>query len=212
MADPPATEQYTQAPADSIILFNLAFGWPKRQTGIWLYDGVGELDLAAVDDVYTMSSTNQTYTVADVPTVISRHGLQIVPRWQAHSLPTMARLLIPGGDGAEQAAARLPDGLGGGGVPVTILQHDQAPAYAFTTALQDLAYTHDVPSAMFAAKRLEVRSPLQLIGTQWPLHLLIIPVLAGLAGGIAFGSLAWLSRRAIHFMRRNRRRVLTQTA
>ncbi len=208
----PHMEQYTEAPADSIILFNLAFTWPKRQTGIWLYDGVGELDLAAVDDVYQMSSTNQTYTVADVPAVISRHGLQLVPRWQVHNLPAMDRLLVPGGDGAEQAAARLPDGLGGGGVPVTILQNDQAPEYAFSIALHDLAYTHDIPSAVFAAKRLEVRNPLQLVGTQWPLHLLIIPVLAGLGGAIAFGSLAWLSRRAVAFIRRNRRRLLTQTA
>jgi AraC family transcriptional regulator, transcriptional activator FtrA len=207
----PHMAQYTEAPADSIILFNLAFTWPKRQTGIWLYDGVGEIDLAAVDDVYAMSSTNQTYTVANVPAVISRHGLQLVPRWQAHNLPTMDRLLVPGGDGAEQAAAHLPDGLGGGGVPITILQNDQAPAYAFTIALQDLAYTHDVPSAMFAAKRLEVRSPLQLVGTQWPLHLLIIPVLAGLGGAIAFGSLVWFIRRAITFIRRNRNRASAQT-
>jgi putative intracellular protease/amidase len=207
----PHMAQYSQEVADSIILFNLAFAWPKRQTAVWLYDGVGEVDLAAVDDVYQMSSTNQTYTVANVPAVISQHGLQIVPRWQAPTLPTMDRLLVPGGDGAEQAAARLPDGLGGGRVPVTILQNDQVPAYAFTIALQDLASTHDVPSAMFAAKRLEVRSPLQLVGTQWPFHLLIIPVLAGLGGAIAFGSLVWFIRRAITFSRRNRNRASAQT-
>lgn len=208
----PHMEQYTDQPADSIVLFNLAFTWPKRQTGVWLYDGIGEVDLAAVDDVYAMSSTNQTYTVSNAPAVVSRNGLQIVPRWQAHNLSALDRLLIPGGNGAEQAAARLPDGLGGGRVPVTTLQNDQAPAYAFTTALQDLASTHDIPSATFAAKRLEVRSPLQLVGTQWPLHLLIIPALAGLGGAIAFGSLAWFSRRAATFIRRNRKRLLTQTA
>jgi AraC family transcriptional regulator, transcriptional activator FtrA len=207
----PHMAQYTQEPADSIILFNLAFTWPKRQTGVWLYDGVGEVDLAAVDDVYLMSSTNQTYTVSDMPAVVSRNGLQIVPRWQASNLPTMDRLLVPGGHGAEQAAARLPDGLGGTGVPVTILQNDQMPAYAFTTALQELAHTHDVPSATFAAKRLEVRSPLQLVGPQWPLHLLIISVLAGLGGAITFGSLAWFIRRAVALVHRNRNRASAQT-
>jgi transcriptional regulator GlxA family with amidase domain len=207
----PHMAQYTQEVADSIVLFNLAFTWPKRQTAVWLYNGVGEVDLAAVDDVYAMSSTNQTYTVADAPAVVSRHGLQIVPRWQAHSVPIMDRLLVPGGDGAEQAAARLPDGLGGGAVPVTILQNDHAPAYVFTVALQDLAQTHDIPSAVFAAKRLEVRSPLQLVGTQWPLHMLIIPLLAGLGGAIVFGSLAWFSRRAVAFIRHNRDRASAQT-
>lgn len=208
----PHMTQYTQEPADSIILLNLAFAWPKRQSGIWLYNGVGEVDLAAVDDVHAMSSTNQTYTVSDVPAVISRHGLQIVPRWQAHNLPTMDRLLVPGGDGAEQAAARLPDGLGGGGVPVTILQNNQAPAYAFTTALLDLAHTHDVPSATFAAKRLEVRSPLRLVGTQWPFHLLIMPLLAGIGGAIVFRSLAWLICHAAAFIRRSRNQASAQTA
>ena len=208
----PHMAQYTDAPADSIVIFNLAFTWPKRQAAVWLYDGVGEVDLAAVDDVYQLSSTNQIYTVSDMPAVISRNGLQIVPRWQARNLPAMDRLLVPGGQGAEQAAARLPDGLGGGAVPVTILQNDQAPAYAFTIALNDLASTHDVPSATFAAKRLEVRSPLHLVGTQWPLHLLIIPVLAGMGGAAAFGSLVWFIRRAITFIRRNRNRASAQTA
>jgi transcriptional regulator GlxA family with amidase domain len=207
----PHMVQYTTEWADSIFLFNLAFTWPKRQTGVWLYDGVGEVDLAAVDDVYQMSSTNQIYTVSDAPAVVSRNGLQIVPRWQAPNLPAMDRLLVPGGDGAEQAAARLPDGLGGGAVPVTILQNDQAPVYAFTIALQDLAATHDVPSAVFAAKRLEVRSPLQLVGSQWPLHLLIIPVLAGMGGATAFGSLVWFIRRTITFIGRNRNRASAQT-
>jgi transcriptional regulator GlxA family with amidase domain len=207
----PHMAQYTEEAADSIILLNVAFTWPKRQTGVWLYDGVGEADLAAVDDVYMMSSTNQTHTVADASAVISQHGLQIVPRWQVHNLPTMDRLIVPGGNGAQQAVARMPAGLGGGGVPVTILQNDQAPTYAFTSALQDLAYTHDIPSATFAAKRLEVRSPLQLVGTQWPFHLLIIPLLAGLAGAIAFGNLAWVIRRTIAFRGRTRDHVSRQT-
>ena len=203
----PRMAQYAQEPADSILLLNLAFAWPKRQAGIWLYDGVGEVDLAAVDDVYQMSSTNQTYTVADAPAVISQHGLQIVPRWQAHTLPPMDRLLVPGGDGVEQATTDLPKGLGGGGVLLTILQNTRAPTYAFTTALEDLASTHDVPSATFAAKRLEVRSPLHLSGTQWPFHLLLIPLLAGLSGALAFGSLAWLTRRIAALIRRNRGHV-----
>jgi AraC family transcriptional regulator, transcriptional activator FtrA len=207
----PHMAQYTQELADSIFVLNLAFTWPKQQTGVWLYDGIGEVDLAAVDDVYTMSSTDQTYTVAEAPAVVSRHGLQIVPRWQAHNLPTMDRLLVPGGDGAEQVAARLPNGLGGGGVPVTVLQNDHTPEYAFTIALQDLASTHDIPSAVFAAKRLEVRSPLQLVGTQWPVHLLIIPVLAGMGGATAFGSLVWFIRRARTFIHRNRNRASAQT-
>jgi hypothetical protein len=68
-----------------------------------------------------------------------------------------------------------------------------------------------VPSAVFAAKRLEVRSPLQLVGSQWPLHLLIIPVLAGMGGASAIGSLVWFIRRTITFIGRNRNRASAQT-
>jgi hypothetical protein len=156
---------------------------------------VGELDLAAVVDVYAASATNQTYSVANVPSVVSRYGLQLVPRWQAQELPALDLLLIAGGVGAEQVAQNLPTELGGGEVSVTLLQNDQSPTFAFTLALEDFAREHGVASALFAVKRLEVRSPLNLVGSQWPLHLLMIPVLAGLTGGIAFAGLLWLSRR-----------------
>jgi hypothetical protein len=106
----------------------------------------------------------------------------------------------------------LPTELGGGGVSVTLLQNDQSPTFAFTLALEDFAREHGVASAMLAAKRLEVRSPLKLVGSQWPLHLLMIPVLAGLTGGIAFAGLAWLSRRLFAFSRRNKTQLVGMTA
>lgn len=208
----PHMPQYRQSPADSIMLLNLAFTWPKRQTGVWLYDGVGELDLAAVVDLYAASSTNQTYSVAAASSVVSRYGLQLVPRWQAQNLPPVDRLLVPGGTGTEQVAHHLPTGLGGSAVPVTVLQNDQSPVFAFTLALEDFAREHDLASAQFAVKRLEVRSPLHLVGSQWPLHLLIIPVLAGLAGGLTLAGLAWLSRRLFVFSRRNQTQQLGMAA
>ena len=117
----------------------------------------------------------------------------------------MDRVIVPGGDGAQQVAKHLPDGLVGTGGQVTLLQNDQAPAYAFTLALEDLAATHDVPTAVHTARQLEVRSPLHLVGSRWPLHLLVIPILAGLGGCIALWSLTRLSRRAFGFLRNQRR-------
>jgi len=204
VTDPHMT-QYTYGLADSPLLLNAAFNWPKRRAGVWLYDGVGELDLAAVVDVYAISSAYRVDTLAAGPAVVAQHGLQILPRWQAPELPPVQRLLVPGGDGAEQAAAHLPAGLRGDGVPVTILQRSQAPTYAFTLALQDLAQTHNVTTAVAVARRLEVRSPLQLAGPRWPLHLLIIPLLAGLGGAIALAGLARLGRRAVGLIRHNLR-------
>ena len=201
----PHLPQYTLKLVDSTILLNLAYTWPKPHTGVWLYDGVGEADLAAVVEAYQLSSTEQTSTMAVGPAVVSQHGLQIVPRVQGAHPRAMDRVIIPGGDGAQQVAKNLPDGLGGTGAKVTLLQNNQAPAYAFTLALEDLAATHDVPTAVHTARQLEVRSPLHLVGSQWPLHLLVIPILAGLGGCIALWSLSRLSRRAFGF-RRNQRR------
>ncbi len=203
----PHMPQHTSDLADSIVLANNAFNWPRRRSAVWLYDGVGEVDLAAVVEAYQVSATNQIHTVASVPTLVSQHGLQLVPRWQAHNLPPVDRVLVPGGDGAQQAADHLPGGLGGAGSHITLLQSDHTPTYAFTLALHDLAATHDVLTARVAAKYLEVRSPLQLVGPRWPLHLLVIPVLAGLGGCIALSSLRWVSRRVLGLRRGGRRRA-----
>jgi hypothetical protein len=54
------------------------------------------------------------------------------------------RVLDPGGDGANEAASRVPDTLLGAGRQATVLPDDETPAYAFTLAFQDLAATQDV--------------------------------------------------------------------
>ncbi len=208
----PRLPQYTTELVDSTIWLNLAFTWPKRHTAVWLYDGVGEADLAAVVEAYQLSSTNQTTTVAAVPAIVSQHGLQIIPRGQAHTLSAMDRVLVPGGDGARQAVEDLRAEPASAGVQVTLLQDDQAPTYAFTLALQDLAATHDVPIAMHMARQLEVRTPLHLVGSRWPLHLLVIPMLAAVSGCIALWSLRLLSRRFLRLIRHNRSQLSAQTA
>jgi putative intracellular protease/amidase len=202
----PRMPHYTADLADTIGLANNAFNWPRRQTGVWLYDGVGEVDVAAIVEAYQVSATNQIHTVATASTLVSQHGLQLVPRWQAGTLPAIDRVLVPGGKDAQHAIDHLPDGLGGAGGQITLLQNDRTPTYAFTLALQDLASSHDVLTARVAAKQLEVRSPLQLVGPRWPLRLLVLPALAGLGGCVALWSFLWLSRRAFDISRRNRGR------
>jgi AraC family transcriptional activator FtrA len=205
--DHPGMTQYTFEPVDTTVVLNMAFSWPKRQAAVWLYDGVGEVDLAAVVEAYGLTSTSRTTTVSMAPTVVSRHGLQIVPRRQAGDLAAVDRVLVPGGDGASAAARRVPDALIRAGGQVTVLQDDQTPTDAFTLALQDLAATHDVLTAEYAARQLEVRSTLQLAGPRWPLHLLVIPALSGIGGGVALRALirlAWRIRGVHHGVRRRR--------
>ncbi len=210
--DSPRMAQYTFGPVDSAVYLNFAFTWPKRHAAVWLYDGVGEVDLAAAIEVYQLTAAYQTTTAAATTAVVSQHGLQLVPRRQAGDLPIMDRVLMPGGEGATAAAERLPGRLVGAGGQVTLLQDDRTPTYAFTLALQDLAATHDVLTAEYAARQLEVRSPLHLAGPRWPLHLLTIPLLAAFGGGIALWGLVRLGRRAGGVLRRIRNRPLGQAA
>ena len=85
------------------------FHWPKRRTRVWLYDGVGELDLGSVADVYAASGTDRICTVASAESVVARHGLQFVTRWQVQNAPEMDRLLVPGGDGPGRSANHVAD-------------------------------------------------------------------------------------------------------
>jgi transcriptional regulator GlxA family with amidase domain len=209
---PELARQYTFGPVDSVVYLNHAFTWPRQQAAVWLYDGVGEVDLAAAIEVYQLTAAYQTTTAAATAAVVTQHGLQLVPRGQAGELPTLDRVLVPGGDGATGAAAQLTDTLAGTGVRMTLLQDDRTPTYAFTLALQDLAATRGVLTAEYAARQLEVRSPLHLAGPRWPLHLLTIPALAALGGGAAFWTLSWLGSRAAEIVRRNRRRPSGQAA
>ena len=77
------------------------------------------------------------------------------------------------------------------GVPVKKLQNDQSPDYAYGVALEDLALQQDIPTAMFAAKRLEVRTALHFAGQKWPIRVILAPLLAGC---IALGCVFLLSR------------------
>jgi transcriptional regulator GlxA family with amidase domain len=192
--DDPQIEQYTAEPVDAAVYLNLAFNWAKPQAAVWLYDGVGELDLASVVDAFAVTSTNATMTVADALYVTSEHGLQIVPRRRPDELNAVDRVFVPGGEGAPTAASRIPSSLLAGRA-ATVLEDPEAPAYAFATALEELASSHDVLIAEQAARQLEVRIPLRLVGPQWPSLPLTTAALVALAAGLVSWATVRLARR-----------------
>jgi transcriptional regulator GlxA family with amidase domain len=191
--DRPELPQYTAEPVDNAVYAHLAFGWPKTDTGVWLYDGVGEVELTAVIDGYGLTAVEETTTVADVTSVTSEHGLQIVPRRHVADASAMHRVVVPGGRAAAEAGERVSmviprDRL-------SVLAHDERPASAYTLALEDLAARHDVAIATYAARHLEVRTPLHLVGPVLAPRLAVVPVLAALAGAGALWVLLRLVRR-----------------
>lgn len=192
--DDPRAAQYTTEPVDGALYLNLGFNWPKPEAAVWLYDGVGEIDLAAVVEAFGVTSTYATFTFAAEATVTSEHGLQLVPRRRPDPGMSVDRVLVPGGEGSWAAASRIPGELLGDR-PATVLEDPHAPGYAFASALEELATSSDVLIAEHAARQLEVRIPLRLLGPRWPVKPVVIAVLAALVGSF----LLWVT---VRFARR----------
>ena len=170
----PKCRQFEIGPADSIFLLNTGFRWPKPRLGVWLYDGVGELDLGSAVDVYGVSAAYRIHTLSAAAWVVSSHGIQFVPREQVRTVPPMGHRNRPSSAPGSQE-------------------------FAYTAAVEDLARHQDVWTARFAAKRLEIRTPLRLEGDSWSIRVVLAPLFIGCAT-LAF--LFWL-RRAVRKQRQN---------
>jgi putative intracellular protease/amidase len=190
----PTIEQYRLGLRDTIVALNAAFKWAKHDMGVWMYDGVGDLELAAVLDVYPVSMAVRTYTVGATPGIVTtRYGLHLVPHWDVAELPAVDRLLVPGGTSASQTEASLTAIAGRMSAPITRVYDAARPQFAFEVPLEDLAREANVPTAAFATKRLEYRTPsLQLMGGGWPILLTLQPVVIG---GLSVALVRWLTRR-----------------
>ena len=190
--DKPEMQQYELGLANSIPVLNMAFTWPKQQTGVWLYDGVGEMELAAVFDVYGAAGTDQMYSAAAKRSIRSLHGLQVIARRQTADLPKLDRLIVPGGVNVAEVAATLAADSQVH-APLLTLANPSTPTFAVEAALEEFARSHNVPTARFAAKRLEYRAAsLQLTGKPWLLQVFVLPLLIG---GLGLGITRWLSKR-----------------
>lgn len=145
----PKCPQFRISLADSIFLLNAAFRWPKPSMRVWLYDGVGELDLGAMADVYGVSAAYRIHTLSAAGSVVSKHGIQFVPRerWRAE----------------------------------TPFRSEENQRFAYIVAVENLARQQDAWTARFAAKRLEIRTPLRMEGNPFSIGVLSEPFLIGSA-------------------------------
>jgi AraC family transcriptional activator FtrA len=147
----PKCRQFEIGPADAIFRLNAAFRWPKPRLRIWLYDGVSELDLGSAADVYGVSASYRINTMSTTASVVSRHGIQFVPREQVRTVPPM------------------------------VFRTEGSRPFAYIAAIEDLGRRQDVWTARFAAKRLEIRTPLRLEGVSWSVRIVLAPLFIGCA-------------------------------
>lgn len=181
----PQAVQYQRESLDNVFYVNFLFGAPRSQTGVLLYDGVGEIDLASMFDTYSGSLRTITDTIAPARQwITTKHGLVLLPDYDYDSAPTLERLLVPGQDAPQlaQTDAAAWTALHNG-VPVSYLHADLPDHFAFDAPLLDLARSQDVPTAQMRQRKLEYRPPtLELSGAGWPWLMTLKPVFVGLAG------------------------------
>ncbi len=150
---------HSRRPADLPYALNAAFPYFQPQIGVRLFDGVGELELAAVVEVYAGSSFATRITpVADAPRVTSRHGLTFF----THTVARVDREIRPG------------------------VNH-RPNEFPFDPLLRDLAAHTDRATARVAAKFTEYPDQhLRLDGPVWPWRATALAVVA-VAMSIAVG-------------------------
>jgi hypothetical protein len=188
---------------------NAAFPWARPTVGIGLLDGVGEIDVAAVFELYSAtSSATRTVPVSSHPLVTTRHGAVLLPRRTDHDTPSMERLVVPGAryGAVDGELARWADDHG-----LSIeMPHRERPAgeFSFDAVLRDLAAHTDRATARTAAKFTEYPAGhLQLDGRAWPWRpaaLLVTAVLLSIAVGLLTTTI--IPRRMAGWMRRRRGR------
>jgi AraC family transcriptional regulator, transcriptional activator FtrA len=168
----------------------------KTEFGVYLYDGVDEIDLTAVLDTYGRTFTSRTITFAEQRTIIrSRHGLYLAPRLDFAGVGGVGRILVPGSQAAVNNAETLEAwAQAQQGLPVEYLYPAGATTtFAFDATLPDLARWSSRTDAHSSATTLEYPAEhLDLAGRSWPLSRLLSVLMVGLVGvGLAIAAEWW---------------------
>jgi transcriptional regulator GlxA family with amidase domain len=168
------------------MLAHAAYRWGWQELGVVLYDGVGEVALAALVDPYTTTLAARTHTLAPQRGfVTSQHGLTFVPRYDSQTSPRLDRIVLPGGAAPETARrAGAAWARGRWGLPLDEIHANVgAGEFVYDATLRDVARTRGSELALIAADVLFVPADhLRLESAAGPLDLLVRPLALGLLG------------------------------
>ena len=185
------------------VLYTLmvGFNWGKDSVSAALTDGVGEIELASIIDVYPgqASAAKVTTLSAAGPNrpVTSRHGLTFIPRHGLDDAPPTDRVIVPGTHAVSATSSALHEWARDRGLEPQYIHANTEGQFPFDATLSDVALAESTAVAKFDAKALEYpTNHLHLSGPGWPLPLLLQPLGLALAGlVIAIAIDRWLSSR-----------------
>jgi hypothetical protein len=156
----------------------------RTELGVALYDGVSELDVASIIDLYPRTLANTIRPIGTSPGVVTtRHGLHLVPRHHLGRTPAVDRLLVPGTPPA--AVTRRLDAARGE-LPVPEHVHAASEVFPFDAVLADIARHDSRAAARLVATGIEYPAdPASHAGRRWPAELLLRPVALAVVGLLA---------------------------
>jgi putative intracellular protease/amidase len=152
----------------------------RTKLGVALYDGVGELEVASIVDLYPRTLASTIHPIGATPGVITtRHGLHLTPRHHLTDAPDVDRLLVPGDP---SVTGRLRDDPAGG-LPPGERIHADPDTFVFDAALEDIARQDSRAAARLVATGIEYPADLAShTGRPWPTELLVRPLVLSLLG------------------------------
>ncbi|MDJ0573258.1 MAG: DJ-1/PfpI family protein [Pleurocapsa sp. MO_192.B19] len=162
---------------DMLLLLIGAYKWHKENTGVFLNEGIGEINLTAVLDTYPRSFTARTISIAPERKIVhSQYGLDLVPRFSFASTPKLDRLLVLD----NQSHLSLKNwATNKNNLELESLSSlsKYPDRFIFDNVLRDLAQQENKPLAKVVAKTLEYQvDSINLEGKDFPLWLLLKPL------------------------------------
>lgn len=176
----PKVDPYYIDLSENVYLFNQAFQWNQKQTGVLLYDGMDEGELSSIYDTYAASGTTKVISLShSEQPIVTKHHLNLIAKYPVGNAPELDRVIVPGTDAKSLAEKVVQEWTEkGNGVVPEFLHHDSADRFMFDAPLEDLSKQEDVLTAIYGAKRLEYRADyLKFEGNPFSIESFGVPLL-----------------------------------
>lgn len=165
--------------------------WDKTYSGVLIFDGIGEVDLGSVLDLYPRVLDGTVVSIAPVRKFFrSRNGLDLVPWWSFERTPSLDELLITDDLSSTDRTNTIQEWIESKGIEP---RHPQLsargvfttdkPLFIYDLVVQDIARRRSKAVARAVSKTVEYPiNHIELSGSSWPFQLILIPLGVGLVG------------------------------